>query len=175
MSMFWGLLLILIGLSLVIKVVFNIDFPVFKIVFAFFLIYMGIKIITGNFNFHNFKSGNNDVVFGEKTFKEPFVDGQELNVVFSKGTVDLRNVMLSDSSPLHLKLNTVFSGTEVLLDSTTPIRITTEGAFSGVTFPNGNTSSFGKNNFDANSPDSQKGYIDLSANVVFGGLQVKQY
>jgi predicted membrane protein len=46
-SLFWGLVLILIGLSLIIKIVFNIDFPIFKILFAFLFIYIGIKVLVG--------------------------------------------------------------------------------------------------------------------------------
>ena len=37
-ALFWGLLLILIGLGIVIRVVFNINFPVVKFVIAFKLI-----------------------------------------------------------------------------------------------------------------------------------------
>ena len=175
MGTFWGILFFLIGLSLVIKVVFKIDFPLFKILFAFFLIYIGIKIITGNFKFFNFKAGKNDIIFSEGFFRSPFVDGQECNVVFGKGTLDLRNVDLTDLSTLRIKTNSVFSGTEILIDDQTPVKITTEGAFCGVHYPDGSNAAFGQSQYVSN-PDSIGGKrIEINANVVFGGLQVKKY
>ena len=175
MGTFWGILLILIGLSLVIKVVFNIDFPLFKILFALFLIYMGIKIITGNFKFFNFKAGKNDVVFSEVNFREPFVDGKEYNIVFGKGTLDLRNVNLNDSTSLHIKLNSVFSGTEILTSEQIPVRISTEGAFCGIHYPDGNSSAFGRSEYVSHPVDTTGKCIVIDANVVFGGLHVKRY
>jgi len=46
-GLFWGLILILIGIGIVIRVVFNIDFPVVKFLIAFFFIFIGIKILGG--------------------------------------------------------------------------------------------------------------------------------
>ena len=66
-GIFWGIILILIGLGIVIRVVFNIDFPVFKFLVAIFFIFLGLRMMFGSFGIVNFHvDSKNDVFFGEK-------------------------------------------------------------------------------------------------------------
>jgi hypothetical protein len=44
-GVFWGSVLILLGLSVIIEHVFHINIPVFKMVFACLLIYLGIRLL----------------------------------------------------------------------------------------------------------------------------------
>ena len=64
-GIFWGLLFILIGSTLVLKVVFDFDIPIFKIVFACIIILIGFKLLFTDFNFSKKKLNDNDIVFGE--------------------------------------------------------------------------------------------------------------
>ena len=49
-GVFWGGLLIFIGLALIIRFVFNVDFPVFKVLIAGFFIYLGFTLLHRSFH-----------------------------------------------------------------------------------------------------------------------------
>ena len=174
-GLFWGIILIVIGLSLVIKIVFNIDFPIFKVLIAVVFIYIGIKILIGhNFRFFGERKTDSEVVFGESTFSK--VDnGKEYNVVFSKGNFDFRDIELNQNGPTFIKINTVFSGTVITIKRSMPVRITVDAAFSGAHLPNGNTAAFGSTIYSSDSLDTSKPYLDIKADVAFGGLHVISY
>ncbi len=46
-AMFWGLLLIAFGITLILETILKIDIPFFKILFALALIYWGLSILLG--------------------------------------------------------------------------------------------------------------------------------
>jgi len=83
-ALFWGLLLILIGMSLVFRIVFNIAFSLFTIILAFILIFIGIRLLFGSFGVVNIKGGENDVIFGEKHYNH-FEHKKEYNVILVMG------------------------------------------------------------------------------------------
>ena len=62
-GVFWGSVIILFGVSIILNAVFGISIPVFRVVLALILIYFGIKILAGG-AFHNDKK---DAIFDEKT------------------------------------------------------------------------------------------------------------
>ena len=174
-SLFWGILLILIGLSLVVKIVFNIDFPIFKIVIAFIFIYIGLRIMFGNsFRFISEHKTKTDVVFGESKFTK-VEDGMEYNVVFSKGNFDFRDVVLKQEGPTKIKISTVFGGAHIILNKDMPVQIKVNAAFAGAHLPDGTTESFGSTIYSSDSLDLSKPHLEIFADVVFGGIQVFSY
>ena len=163
-SIFWGILLVLLGLSLILKVAFNFDFPLMRIVIALFFIYLGVKVFIGkDIRIFSHNNSENVVFFGERTI-HPDEDGREYNVIFSHGIVDLRNYNYTDSQTIHIKLNTVFGSSDVIYNDTIPIRIKATSAFAGTKLPDGNTSAFGT--FEYNSDGKPAIYIETS--TVFG-------
>lgn len=173
-GLFWGLLLIILGLSLILKVVFHIDFPVVKLLVAFFFIYLGIKILFGNFGVTMFKTGPHDVAFGEGSFKEVIQPAKEYHVVFGKGNFDFQRIQLPDSGHIEVKVSTVFGGTEILLNSDTPVRIKADAAFSGTQLPNGNSAVFGTVTYESENFDELRPYLLLKTEVVFGGVDIRR-
>jgi predicted membrane protein len=174
MGIFWGIVLVLIGISIIIKIVFNIDFPVFKFLVAFFFIYIGVRIMVGNFNFFSTKVGSNDVVFSDATMNDSVVDGKEYNVVFGKGRFDFRNVELKDNKSIKLEVNTVFGESKIMVNPAIPFRINVSAAFAGAKLPNGNTTAFGETYYQSPDFDSTKPYLLIETNVVFGALHIIQ-
>ena len=45
--MFWGVILTIVGVSLIFETVFHIHLPIFRIAIAIFIIYLGIKMLVG--------------------------------------------------------------------------------------------------------------------------------
>ncbi len=174
-GLFWGIILIVIGLSLIVKIVFNVDFPIFKVLVAVVFIYLGIKILVGgSFRFFGERKTDSDVVFGESHFSKA-ESGKEYNVVFSKGNFDFRDIILNPTGPTYIKINTVFGGSEVRIRKDMPVKISVDAAFSGAHLPNGNTAAFGSTIYSSDSLDTSKPYLDIKADIAFGGLQVITY
>lgn len=173
-GIFWGILLILIGLGIVIRVVFNIDFPLMKFIIAFFFIFIGVKIIFGNFNVFDKRSGEKTTIFSESRIDGLDEKYKEYNVLFGSSVVDLRGIDLSESSK-EIKINTVFGSTIVKVDNEIPLQIKADAAFASAELPNGNSSVFGTSYYNSETFRSDTNYLYIRADVVFGDLRIKSY
>ena len=169
-AIFWGSILILIGLSLVIKVVFNVDFPVFKILLAFLFVYIGLRILLGSFGLFSFKAGPNDVIFSERFFSPPY-EHSEYNVVFARGVFDFRNIDLIEGTK-NIKIGTVFGGSQIKINHTMPVKITADAVFAGAELPDGNTAVFGSSTYTSESFNPDSAHLNIKIDVIFGGVQV---
>lgn len=172
-ALFWGLLLIILGLSFIFRIVFNIDFPLFKIFIAFVFIFLGIRMLFGSFDIVNFKAGENDVIFGERNFHS-FKDRKEYNVVFGKGVFDFRDFDL-EGKRKNIKISTVFGSSVIKLPRDIPVRIKADAAFASADLPNGNSAVFGSSYYESPDLNKEDGYLDLKIDVVFGEINIKFY
>lgn len=167
-GVFWGILIILLGLSVILKGL-NLNFPIFKIIFGIFFIYLGVKIISGGFASRGFKSGPNDVVFGEKIFEASTDQKQEYNIIFGKGEFDLSNDQLENQSR-KIKIATIFGGAEVKLANDMPVKIMVNSVFGGAKLPNGNSSALGTTYYQSENFNADSAHLFIKADVVFGGV-----
>ena len=171
-GVFWGAALILIGLALIIRFVFNVDFPVFKVIVAGFFIYLGIRILFGRFGLFHFETGPDDVLFSEKEFHRP-EHNKEYNVVFGKGNFDLTNVDLSQGD-VNIKIGTVFGASEIRIDRNMPVKIMADAVFAGAELPDGNTAVFGSSSYQTESFNPDSNHLKIKLDVVFGGVQIRR-
>jgi hypothetical protein len=173
-SIFIGALLVLFGVSLILKVVFNIDIPLARIIIGLFLVYLGIRLFIGrDFGLFAHHESESTVVFGQKTFSK-IPDEGEYVVVFGKGIIDLRNIDPADSQKIRIRLNTVFGSSDVLYNDSIPIKIKATAAFAGVKLPNGNTESFGTFEIKTAQSDEMPP-ITIESNTVFGGTLYRKF
>ena len=171
-GVFWGAVLIFIGLALIIRFVFNVDFPVIKVLIAGFFIYLGIRILFGSFGMFNIKSGPNDVLFSEREFVHP-ENNKEYNVIFGKGNFDFRDIDLSEGN-VNVKIGTVFGASEIIIDRDMPVRINADAVFSGAELPDGNTAVFGSSSYESESFSPDSNHLRIKLDVVFSGVDVKR-
>ena len=169
-GLFWGAFLVLLGVSLVIKVVFNVDFPLVKIAIGAFFIFLGVKVLFGKVLIPEGKVGPHDTVFTEKVYNNP-EKGKEYNVVFGKGVYDFTNVDLSHGD-FHAKVGTVFGGSVIKIDENMPVRIDADAVFAGAELPDGNTAVFGSSHYRTDSYNPDSAALIIKVDVVFGGVQV---
>lgn len=163
-SILLGVLLVLFGIGLILKVIFNIDIPLARITVALFLIYLGIRLFVGkDVGFISRHGNENNVVFGQRTFNQ-ITDDTEYNVVFGKGIIDLRNFHPTDSQEIFIRINTVFGSSDILYSDSIPLKIRATAAFAGTKLPNGNTESFGT--FELKT--GNKPLVRIESNTVFG-------
>jgi len=166
-----GIILILIGLGIVLKVIFHIDIPVFKIILACFFIYLGIRILVGSSWGCHFHTGRHDAVFSETNFSGTSIDRRDYNAVFGKVRLDLRNVVLTEKET-KIEVNAVFGGAEIILNKETPVKIKASAVFGGVRLPDGNAGGFGTSWYESDSVKTADKYLYIDINAVFGGVEV---
>ena len=172
-GVFWGIVLVIVGLSIIFRVIFDIN--LFRVLIAVLLILFGIKILVGNKGFFDFSSAKNDVIFSEKSFSGTPNNRTEYNVMFGKSVFDFRNIEFKDEKPIRLKINTIFGAAEIKVNEDSPVKIQVGAAFAGVRMPGGNTIAFGSSQYVGNAYNQSSNYLFIDANVVFGGLEVKSY
>ena len=167
-GVFWGVVLIVLGLSVIINMVFHIHIPLFRILFALLVIYVGIRILAGG-GFHPFMPDKNTVMFGETTVNELLL--KQYNVIFGKGNFDLTKAKPVEGT---VELNTIFGAVEVVLPAGVPAKVAADAVFAGAQLPDGSTVSFGSSVWKTPGYDESKPHISIKASVVFGGLAVRQ-
>jgi hypothetical protein len=173
-GLFWGSFLILLGVSVILKA-FGIDFPVIRILFALFLIAMGVRMLVGWKGGCPFPSGRVDkgtVMFGEATFK-PTPGDREHSAVFGKAVVDLTGVAVKDSD-VPVEVNAVFGSADVKLDPKIPTRITVSAVFGSAQVPDGGQTAFGSLTWTNKAYQEGKPALQLRANAVFGAVEVRE-
>lgn len=167
-SIFFGVLLVLFGASLIVKVVFNVDIPVARIIIALFLIYLGIRIFVGkDLRIRSHKENEYVTFFSQRKITD-IENGREYTVVFGKAVMDLSEIIPADSQQISVKLNTIFGNSDILYNDTVPIKIKATTAFGGTKLPDGTTESFGTYEYNSGSTDHQA-VLSIETNTVFGG------
>lgn len=167
---FWGIVLILLGLSLIIKVIFNINLPIFRIGFAVLIIYVGIKILVGG---RLCCFDNNFPVFNDTSVELKDLKNNEYNVIFGKGVIDLSKASIQDKK-IDIKINTVFGEGIVKINPELPIKIFVNSAFAEARMPDGNRISFGNYTYTSKTFKEDAKHLKINASVVFGSLKIIQ-
>jgi hypothetical protein len=174
-GVFWGAILILIGINMILKHVFNIDLPIVRIVFAGIIILFGLQLLLGKPDLLSY-SDSKTVIFHEKSidqFPENSAD-QEFSTVFGRSVISLSSARIPEAMK-SLKINTVFGNTELRLDPGMSYSIKTNSAFAGVMLPNGTVSALGSAEYSTPVQKSSKiRHLDIEINAVFAGVFVKE-
>jgi len=169
-GLFWGAFLLLLGIALIIKVVFNIDFPVFKVLFGIFLVLIGLKVLFGRTFIPHGNIGPNETIFNERYYDKP-ENHKEYSVVFGKGVYDFSDVDLSNGS-FYTEVSTVFGGSIIKIDDSMPVKIEADAVFAGAELPGGNTAVFGNAKYVSDSYRPDTASLNIKVNAVFGGVQI---
>lgn len=164
---FWGIFLVLIGVSILIRVFFNIDLPVFRIFFGLFFIAIGLNIIFGRqIPF----SDSRNIFFGEATINANDSRGK-YSVIFSKGITDLTNLP-ANGELASIEVNTVFGDNTIYIKKGTAVSIKGNAAFGQIELPDGNNIAFGSNHYSTGNIEKGSPYLKLDINTVFGATRV---
>lgn len=177
-SMIWGVIIIVVGISVFLGAVFGINIPILKILFGLFLVYLGMKVIFGafswNFNFQaERRSSDHEAVFSKSQFQFPNTkEAKEYVTVFGSSELDLSTV---DSAEVKsLEAVTVFGESEIFVKRGTPLRIESNTVFAKTELPGRNISAFGQ--FFYTTPGLKDGdpALEFKVTVVFGSIKVTE-
>ncbi len=162
-GMFWGVVLVLCGLAVLLKAFFGIDIPIIRVLFGLFLIYLGAKVIWGPCTAPKPPFGSTVVTGGRVEAGKD----REYNVIFGQGTIDLTGVEVKDQD-LELKANTIFGSSTVKVKAGTPALIKASSAFGNAKLPGGDSTAFGTLYYKTASYKEGKPHLSLEVNAVFG-------
>ncbi|MCX6292150.1 MAG: LiaF-related protein [Bacteroidetes bacterium] len=167
-GVFWGGIIILFGLSIILREIFHVHIPFVRIIFGCILIYWGIKMISGGFGRNHW--GRNAAVFNEA--KMNYDDAQkEYNTVFGSSTIDL--FKMENKGDRKIEVNIVFGNCALILNDSIPIKVEISSAFASATTPDKNMSALGKSTYYTSAYKENQPYIFIEANVVFGKLDIE--
>jgi predicted membrane protein len=158
-NIFWGMLLVLWGASLILKT-FNINMPLAKIFVAVVIILFGVKLLIGT---------GGRTISRERNNKGSYYRSNrsgEYTLVFSSGTIDLRD--LSEDSPA-LEITVVFGNATVLLPRHLNFDIEPTSVFGATVLPDKSHYGFGASRYHAGKDEGRVIYIESTS--VFGRLE----
>ena len=168
-GVFWGLILVLLGLAIIIRVVFNIHIPVFRIVFALVLIFLGLKVLVGG---NWFRSDRNSAIFQQSRITINN-EATEYNIVFGSAVIDA-GTPLQEGKGDTISVNTVFGESRLTLSSSVPTLVKVNALFSGARMPDGNQISFGEYIYKNKAYSDTAAFRKIEVNVVFGSLVLSE-
>ena len=162
---FWGVMLIAAGVLMVLKNLLRLNIPVFKLLLGVFFVYLGISMLIGGFS----RRSGDEILFSSGTLKADEMQ-KDYNVIFGQGKIDFASLAPCDTVRTF-DVNVIFSGAELLIDSSMQFEVKTSAVFASADLPNDKKVSFGSGQYKANQ-DSAQAKIVINSNVVFGTLRV---
>jgi len=162
---FWGLLILLLGLSIILRAVFNLNIPLVRIFIAIILIYFGIRMLMGG-------GWNRPAwVFSKTNISSTETVQKEYSVVFGSANIDLSGVAI-DKDSVKSEINVVFGSAVVKVNPNVPTKIILNSAFAGAKTPDGNTTAMGKYIYKTPSYKEDSPCLLIEADAVFSALEI---
>jgi len=157
---------VLLGILLLVRNIFDIHIPIFTLIFSLGLIWLGIMLIKGNLKP---RTDGSQTMFGESSLN--YMPGQNnYSVQFGSGTINLQD--LRPSEPMVISVECTFGELKVILSREVEIQVNGSSTFGSLSGPDLQSTSFG--NYFYSSPGfnpAQPG-ITLQARVTFGELKI---
>jgi len=165
---FWGVIIILFGLSILLREVFHIHIPFMKIIFGLLLIYLGVRVIAGG-AWKNKTS--NTSVFAESDMKyDPIHD--DYDIVFGSGTIDLFK-METPTQKRKIEVSVVFGNGTVIVNDSIPMKIEMNSVFGASVLEDKRVNALGTSYNTTSAYKEGQPYVLLETNVVFGKLTIQ--
>jgi len=164
-GVFWGIIIILFGINILLKTIFNINIPFFRILVGILIILFGISFILGSkASIKNHTSVFNSVKFDTSEIKSNY------ETIFGNSIIDLSK--LSDVNELKktIKINNVFSNTIIYVSPEINLNIKGSSVFGMISFPDLNNIYFGSTSkiIDKNSDN----ILNIDIDNVFGRVSI---
>ena len=166
-GIFWGFIVILFGVGILLKSVFHVNIPFFKILIGIIIIFFGISFIVGAMS-----QRKSEAIFRDYNFNFVTIE-KEYNIVFSKSVFDFTNFNFSNYNGEFIKINSAFSKSEIYLSRNfVEYEIRADSVFGVVSLPNGESVSFGNIARLENAENSELKRINLHVSSVFGETKI---
>ncbi len=166
-SVFGPALLISIGVVLIIKYAFNLNFPTGRVIFGLVVLFLGLSMLFEDN--HGFIDKNNNIFFYNDRITVTNLE-DEYNIIFSNGTIDLSDISVSEKK--RVKINCIFSKGTVFIDEDAPIIVEMNSAFGSIDAPDGTDINFGDYTYMTEAARRGQAAMEIEADAVFGKLEI---
>ena len=164
---FWGFIIVLVGLSILLREIFHIHIPFVRILFGFILVYWGVKMIAGGFG-RSWSS--NSVVFNESNMS--YDDSKkDYNVIFGSSTIDL--FKMENKVGQKIEVNVVFGNGTLIINDSIPTLVEISSAFGSAQAPDKSVNALGKTSYTTSTYKDGEPCVFIKASVVFGRLEIQ--
>lgn len=171
--MWLGILLILIGVSIVVNMVFGIHLPIFRTLIALFVIYIGLKMLFGERWFRmNWDDGGseNAAVFSSRRFTYAGEATDGFNTAFGSSVINIEKAPQSNQT---LNVNTAFGNTIIRIRREVPVTLEVRSFLASGTLPDGTMAVIGKLSQNSGATSGEIPKLKLEINVAFGSAHVE--
>jgi hypothetical protein len=166
-GVFWGALLIILGVWFIVRRAVPVHIPVIRIIIAVLFVYAGVRILARG----PVGMDQTTAVFSESTMRYSPDRSREYNLIFSSGTIDLSPAVPSGAS-IRAEVNVVFGNGTLRIDPSVPVRVSMSAAFGAVESPNGRSVAFGDTVYTTRSFREGAPALEIHATAVFGRLRI---
>jgi len=119
-GIFWGILLIALGVWFLVRRYVPVNIPVIRIIIAVLFVYLGVRVLVRGPSVRE----KNTVVFSQSEMSYGTGEkGNEYNMIFSSGSVDLTGIPVGERS-VSAEVNVIFGSGTLRLSPTVPARCT---------------------------------------------------
>jgi hypothetical protein len=164
---FWGVIIILFGISILLREVFHVHIPFFKIIIGLLFIYWGVRMIAGGI----WRRPGSTAIFGESGMQYDSRQ-DDYDIVFGSGTIDLFKM----ETPVHnrkVEVSVVFGSGTLIINDSIPMKIEMNSVFGSSVLQDRRINAFGKTYNTTSAYVEGQPYVLLETNVVFGRLDIK--
>ena len=168
-GIFWGSVLILVGVWFIVRRSVPVHISVIRIIVAVLFVYAGVRILVRG----PVSTDRNTAVFSESTMSYSPDRGREYNLIFSSGDIDLTAAAPSNAS-IHAEVNVIFGSGTLRINPSVPVRVRMSSAFGTVESPNGRSIAFGESVYTTDSWREGAPAVEIRATAVFGRLAIQK-
>lgn len=175
--MFWGIVIITIGVIVLLNAIFGFDLPIFRILIGVLLVYWGLKVLLGSFSITS-KVGfskvhtETEIVFTKGTFQYSKDKKGEFATVFGSSVLDLSS--MTEIPAEKLEFNVVFGESELILPKGIPAIVRATSVLGNTTTSANNKNMMGEVEFKNSLYQEGQPALTIEANTVFGKLQITE-
>jgi len=158
-SLFWGILIALIGLSIILKHAFHVQFPLIRLFLGIIIILIGLRVIVGSSGKHTVRS---------RKYVSSYYSSKDFDVIFSNRTIDFTKY--SDIEKLPNEITVVFGNALVIVPDTINLEVTSTTVFGSTILPDRSYAGFGEDRYVINN-NPQAPLHKIETTTVFGRLE----
>jgi hypothetical protein len=168
-GIFWGVLLIVLGVWFIVRRSVPVHIPVIRIIIAVLFVYAGVRILARG----PVSVDRNTAILSESAMSYSPDRSREYNMIFSSGSIDLTAAAPAGAS-IQAEVNVIFGSGTLRINSAAPVRVSMSSAFGSVESPNGRAVAFGDTVYTTASYREGAPALEIHATAVFGRLIIQK-
>lgn len=172
-AVFFGVLVVLAGVSVLLGALFHIHFPLVRTAFALLLVFFGVRILVGAWGPRSAELASagsavmSDLHFAPTQAAPSF----KYDVIFGRGVIDLTRLPKPER-PMLVEVNAIFGSALVTIDPAWSIVVEGSSAFGEVRMPDQSMTAFGTARYRPRGQERDAALVQVRCNAVFGSCQI---